>query len=78
MTLRAFCQINAAQASGPGTASKTLRFVAIPGAQGPNAGTFVEGMGNGFVELQNVTPAVSEQFEAGQTYDITIEPVQGS
>ncbi|MES2692797.1 MAG: hypothetical protein V4773_04935 [Verrucomicrobiota bacterium] len=74
MTIVAFCQTNAAQANQPGAASKTVRLVAVPGAQGPNAANFVSGLGNGFIELQNVTPDVAAQFEAGQTYNVTVSP----
>lgn len=72
MKIVAFCQTNASQASNPGASSKTLRLIAIPGAQGPNAATFVNGMGNGVLELQNVTGDVADLFEAGKSYDITI------
>lgn len=75
MILTTFCQTNAAQAAQPGTVSKTIRLVAIPGAQGPNAASFAGGMGNGFVELQNVTDAVSDGFEAGKSYRVTIEEI---
>jgi len=75
MIITAFCQTNAAQANQPGSNSKTVRLVAIPGAQGPNAAAFVNGLGNGFVELQNVTAEVSAEFEAGQSYRVTIEPI---
>lgn len=75
MQLTVFCQANAAQSTQPGAKSKNVRFVAIPGAQGPNAASFVNGMGNGFVELQNVTDDVAANFEAGQSYTVTIAPV---
>jgi hypothetical protein len=72
MIITAFCQTNAGQANQPGSNSKTVRLVAIPGAQGPNATAFVNGIGNGFVELQNVTAEVSAEFEACQSYRVTI------
>lgn len=75
ITVTAFCNQNAAQANQPGPSSIGIRLVAIPGAQGPNANVFVGGNGNGFFELQNVTPEIAAQLAAGQSYTITIEPI---
>lgn len=74
MILRVFCQTNGDQAQQPGSTSTTVRLVAIPGAQGPNAEHFQNGLGNGFIELQNVSADVKAALAAGGIFEVEITP----
>ena len=74
MTIVMYCAASAGQSPAPGVKSLVVRLVPILGPQSPNAANFKDGQGTGALELQNVSPAVAAAFEAGATYNVTIDP----
>lgn len=78
MKLIVKCNFNADTAGNSDVVSTTVRLAAIPGAQGPNAFAFTNGIGNGLVEFQNASADVKAQFQAGKKFVMTFEPYEES
>jgi hypothetical protein len=81
MKLVMFVQTNSGVAAKPGVSSKNVRLTAVPAPDAnsnPNAAIFAGGVGMSVLDIQNLSPALAADLPEGQTFEVTITPVQTS